>query len=113
MVIAEIVWVLESFYELPKNEVQDKVEKILITGTGMLASALGLVAQENGFTRQLVAHSEMDVTDPIAVEQVIANSGANYVFSTLIGQAPLNKSSRSRPTPRSGGLSTPTLASRQ
>ena len=31
LVIAEIVWVLESFYELPKNEVQDKVEKILNT----------------------------------------------------------------------------------
>ena len=31
MVIAEIVWVLESFYKLPKNEVQDKVEKILNT----------------------------------------------------------------------------------
>lgn len=31
LVIAEIVWVLESFYELPKKEVQDKVEKILNT----------------------------------------------------------------------------------
>ena len=31
MVIAEIVWVLESFYELEKEEVQDKVEKILNT----------------------------------------------------------------------------------
>ena len=31
MVIAEIVWVLESFYKLPKNEVQDKIEKILNT----------------------------------------------------------------------------------
>lgn len=31
LVIAEIVWVLESFYELPKNEIQDKVEKILNT----------------------------------------------------------------------------------
>jgi len=31
MVIAEIVWVLESYYELPKMEVQEKVEKILNT----------------------------------------------------------------------------------
>jgi uncharacterized protein len=31
MVIAEIVWVLESYYELPKEKVQDKVEKILNT----------------------------------------------------------------------------------
>ena len=31
MVIAEIIWVLESYYELPKKEVQELVEKILIT----------------------------------------------------------------------------------
>lgn len=31
MVIAEIVWVLESYYELPKKEVRKMVEKILIT----------------------------------------------------------------------------------
>lgn len=31
MVIAEIVWVLESYYELPKGKVQDKLEKILNT----------------------------------------------------------------------------------
>jgi predicted nucleic-acid-binding protein len=31
MVIAEIIWVLESYYELPKKEVQKLVEKILIT----------------------------------------------------------------------------------
>ena len=31
MVIAEIIWVLESYYELPKKEVQEMVEKILIT----------------------------------------------------------------------------------
>ena len=31
LVIAEIIWVLESYYELPKKEVQDKVEKILNT----------------------------------------------------------------------------------
>ena len=31
LVIAEIIWVLESYYELSKKEVQDKVEKILNT----------------------------------------------------------------------------------
>jgi predicted nucleic-acid-binding protein len=31
LVVAEIVWVLESYYELPKEEIQDKVEKILNT----------------------------------------------------------------------------------
>ncbi len=31
MVIAEIVWVLESYYELPKREIQEKVGKILNT----------------------------------------------------------------------------------
>jgi len=31
MVIAEIIWVLESYYELSKKEVQEMVEKILIT----------------------------------------------------------------------------------
>jgi predicted nucleic-acid-binding protein len=31
MVIAEIIWVLESYYELPQPEVQEKVEKIINT----------------------------------------------------------------------------------
>jgi len=31
MVIAEIVWVLESYYELGKRDVREKVEKILNT----------------------------------------------------------------------------------
>ena len=31
LVIAEIVWVLESYYELAKNDVREKVEKILNT----------------------------------------------------------------------------------
>lgn len=31
MVIAEIVWVLESYYELARSEVRDRVEKILNT----------------------------------------------------------------------------------
>jgi predicted nucleic-acid-binding protein len=53
LVIAEIVWVLESFYELPKNEVQDKVEKILITPNlicphkDLILSALILYSEKN------------------------------------------------------------------
>ena len=31
LVIAEIVWVLESYYELDKNEIRVKIEKILNT----------------------------------------------------------------------------------
>ncbi len=31
MVMAEIVWVLESYYELPRSEVRTKLEKILNT----------------------------------------------------------------------------------
>jgi predicted nucleic-acid-binding protein len=53
LVIAEIVWVLESFYELPKNEVQDKVEKILNTPNlicphkDLILSALVLYGEKN------------------------------------------------------------------
>ena len=53
MVIAEIVWVLESFYKLPKNEVQDKVEKILNTPNlicphkDLILSALILYSEKN------------------------------------------------------------------
>jgi len=53
LVIAEIVWVLESFYELPKNEIQDKVEKILNTPNlicprkELILSALILYSEKN------------------------------------------------------------------
>ena len=53
LVIAEIVWVLESFYELPKNEIQDKVEKILNTPNlicphkDLILSALILYSEKN------------------------------------------------------------------
>ncbi len=53
LVIAEIVWALESFYELPKKEVQDKVEKILNTPNLMcphkdlILSALVLYSEKN------------------------------------------------------------------
>ena len=53
LVIAEIVWVLESFYELPKKEVQDKVEKILNTPNlicphkDLILSALVLYSEKN------------------------------------------------------------------
>jgi len=53
LVIAEIVWVLESFYELPKNEIQDKVEKILNTPNlicphkDLILSALIIYSEKN------------------------------------------------------------------
>ena len=53
LVIAEIVWVLELFYELPKNEVQGKVEKILNTPNltcphkDLILSVLILYSQKN------------------------------------------------------------------
>jgi len=53
LVIAEIVWVLESFYELPKKEVQDKVEKILNTtnltcpNKDLILNALILYGEKN------------------------------------------------------------------
>lgn len=53
MVIAEIVWVLESFYELSKKEVQDKVEKTLNTPNlicphkNLILGALTLYTEKN------------------------------------------------------------------
>ena len=53
LVIAEIVWVLESFYDLSKEDVQDKVEKILNTpnlicpNKGLILSALNLSSEKN------------------------------------------------------------------
>jgi len=53
LVIAEIVWVLESFYELPKNEIQDKVQKILNTPNlicphkDLILNALILYSEKN------------------------------------------------------------------
>jgi len=53
LVIAEIVWVLESFYELQKNEIQDKVEKILNTPNlicphkDLILNALILYSEKN------------------------------------------------------------------
>ena len=53
MVIAEIIWVLESYYELPKKEVQEMVEKILITPfllcpqKDIILSALNLYSDKN------------------------------------------------------------------
>jgi predicted nucleic-acid-binding protein len=53
LVIAEIVWVLESFYELQKEEVQDKVEKILNTPNlicphkDLILSALIIYSEKN------------------------------------------------------------------
>lgn len=53
MVIAEIVWVLESYYELPKREVVAKVEKILNTpnltcpSKDLMLTALALYSEKN------------------------------------------------------------------
>jgi predicted nucleic-acid-binding protein len=53
MVIAEIVWVLESFYELEKEEIQTKVEKILNTpnlvcpNKDLILRALALYREKN------------------------------------------------------------------
>jgi len=53
MVIAEIVWILESFYELSKQEIQDMVEKILNTpnlscsNKDLILNALVLYSEKN------------------------------------------------------------------
>ncbi|MBW1999722.1 MAG: PIN domain-containing protein, partial [Deltaproteobacteria bacterium] len=53
MVIAEIVWVLESYYELPNEEVRDRVEKILNTpnlfcpNRDLILAALNLYVDKN------------------------------------------------------------------
>ena len=53
MVIAEIVWVLESYYELEKSAIRDHVEKILNTrnltcpNSGVIISALAFYAEKN------------------------------------------------------------------
>ena len=53
MVIAEIIWVLESYYELTKKEVQDMVEKILNTPNlicpqkDLILNALALYGDKN------------------------------------------------------------------
>ena len=53
MVIAEIVWVLESYYELAKNDVREKVEKILNTPNlvcpqkDIILSALNVYTEKN------------------------------------------------------------------
>ena len=53
MVIAEIVWVLESYYELSKDDVRDKVEKILNTknlecpNKSLILNALVTYAEKN------------------------------------------------------------------
>jgi predicted nucleic-acid-binding protein len=53
LVIAEIIWVLESFYNLQKDDVQDKVEKILSTPNlicphkDLILSALSLYTEKN------------------------------------------------------------------
>lgn len=53
LVVAEIVWTLESFYQIPKNEIQDKVLAILNTpgleldGADLLLQAAVMYAEKN------------------------------------------------------------------
>ena len=53
MVIAEIIWVLESYYEVNKQDVREMVEKILNTenlicpGKEILINALALYGEKN------------------------------------------------------------------
>jgi predicted nucleic acid-binding protein len=53
MVIAEIVWVLESYYELEKSAIQERVEKILNTknltcpNADIIISALAFYVEKN------------------------------------------------------------------
>ena len=53
MVIAEIIWVLESYYEVNKKDIRDMVEKILNTenlicpGKEILINALALYHEKN------------------------------------------------------------------
>jgi len=53
LVIAEIIWVLESYYELGKNDVREKVEKILNTPNlfcqqkDIILGALNLYTEKN------------------------------------------------------------------
>ena len=53
LVIAEIIWVLESYYELSKNDIREKVEKILNTPNlfcsqkDIILSALNVYTEKN------------------------------------------------------------------
>jgi predicted nucleic-acid-binding protein len=53
MVLAEIVWILESFYRLPKKDIQEKVLAILNTGglevadSDLILQAIGWYAEKN------------------------------------------------------------------
>ena len=53
MVIAEIIWVLESYYELKKADIRESVEKILNTrnlhcpNREIIISALSIYAEKN------------------------------------------------------------------
>ena len=53
LVIAEIIWVLESYYELSKNDVRETVEKILNTANlicprkDIILNALNVYSEKN------------------------------------------------------------------
>jgi predicted nucleic-acid-binding protein len=54
MVVAEIIWTLESYYELPRSEIRDKVLAILNTA-GLSVEHPALVAQA------VTAYAELNV----------------------------------------------------
>lgn len=53
MVVAEIIWVLESYYNLEKDDIADKIEKILNTpnlvcpNSDLILNALNLYVEKN------------------------------------------------------------------
>lgn len=53
MVIAEIIWVLESYYNLEKDDIADKIEKILNTpnlvcpNNALILNALNIYVEKN------------------------------------------------------------------
>ena len=75
LVIAEIIWVLESYYKLTKEDVKEKVEKILNTpnlscpGKDMILEALNLYTEKN-----------IDYIDAYNA-QVMRRNGIEEVFS--------------------------------
>ena len=78
MVIAEIIWVLESYYELPKKEVQEMVEKILITPflfcpqKDLILNALSLYGDKNiDYTITMQSKTASLNTKPHSIQTIV------------------------------------------
>jgi len=56
------------------------MKKVLITGSGMLASALARAAPAYGYDPALAAHSQLDITDRSAVFTLIVSMRPDLVF---------------------------------